>query len=384
MLRITPQRRFFKSYSHLPLSNPLRRWVHIKFAFLLFTGIVSAPLISYVWTARTSPSVNPPDCFAAYSIQLMMEMAPLNLVSRTIGDVASWEFIPRPVHAQAIRILAYVYGIDMSQYPPLESYRTSQDFFCRKFKHGGSRPLERRKTMTNSDSSSGSNNQGAGEQESEEESALYSPCDAEILQCGEVAPDRTILQVKGFSYPVDGLFRMSLPPMPTPGAGLTRLFFVFHLRPGDYHRVHSPQKMRVSKTLHVPGMLLPTTETAMRWIPNLIMSNERVLLFGEQDDATTTVKKQNKVMAMALVGATCVGSIHLAFDERIVTNVADAPETSVLREYGRAAPVIDAGEEVGHFKWGSCVVLIADVPTKAAASMTVKPGSEVLQGQRLI
>jgi phosphatidylserine decarboxylase len=127
----------------------------------------------------------------------------------------------------------------------------------------------------------------------------------------------------------------------------------------------------------------------MRWIPNLIMSNERVLIFGERAAANTTgadnsgsKKKSEPVMAMALVGATCVGSIGLCFDERVATNIPEAPETSVLRDYGAAAPTLAAGDEVGFFKWGSCVVLVADVPKQS--EIRFAPGSEVRQGQRLV
>ena len=257
------QLRFFKKHSDKHVSSPLRRWVHLKVAGGLFAAFFSIPVVSYFWTGASSKE--PPESFARGGVQLMMEMAPLNLVSRTIGNVASSTLIPSSVHQEAIRFLVWLYGIDMSDFAPRASYATAQEFFCRKLQlPGASRPVDR-----------------AAE--------LVSPCDAELLACGEVADDKTMLQVKGFSYSVDGLFRMTLPPTPATTAGsdatMRRVYFLFHLRPGDYHRVHSPREMKVHKTLYVPGLLYPTTHTATRWLPNLVLSNERVLLFGERQAA---------------------------------------------------------------------------------------------------
>jgi phosphatidylserine decarboxylase len=387
MLRSSPRRGFFKSHSHLPLSSPLRRWVHLQVGAAVIGAIAAAPVVSYCWTAATAADA--PASFAARSIQGMMEMAPLNLLSRTVGDAASSRLIPRSAHAAFIRAFVWAYGVDANDCDPLDSYATAQDFFCRRLRGGArSRPLP------TSDGTAG----GALAAE------LVSPCDGEVLACGEVDGDRTLLQVKGHRYPVEGLFRLSLPPAPAPASGLVRTFVVFHLRPGDYHRVHAPRDMRVRRTLHVPGLLLPTTATAMRWLPNVVMSNERVLAFADRvppapaatSDASPSVPEPAAgagvatvaaaaappFVGMALVGAACVGGIVLSLDERIATNLAEPPETSVAREYGAAAPVVRAGDEVGYFRWGSCVVLIADTPS--ALPLRVKAGDDVRQGQWIV
>lgn len=413
-----PHTRFWKSHSHLPASNPLRRWVYVKFGALFVTGVVATPFISYFWTGAMSADTQPPETFANFPIQVALEMAPLNLMSRSIGDLASTEIVPKKFHHQAIKAIAWLYGIDLGEYPPLEHFRTTQEFFSRKFADASAaRPLD-----------------GTALE-------LVSPCDAELLQCGEVANGhnnaKTILQVKGHAYPVEGLFRMTLPmDLDNPYDQLNpqakseerreseggeearlplraddydnnqnaRMYFVFHLRPGDYHRVHSPRDHVVTKTVYVPGLLYPTTHTAMRWLPNLILSNERILSFGyaapetaekqrphhqQQQQQQLQQQQKKKLTAMALVGATCVGKITLSFDQRIVTNLADPPEAAVQRDYKDASPTIKKGQEFGYFNWGSCVVLIADVSRKSLSEaegggLKVKPGDEVRVGQRLI
>ena len=237
--------------------------------------------------------------------------------------------------------------------------------------------------------------------------------------------------MKGFSYPIDGLFRMTLPmdfdnpydqlsppsnssssssslttTTSNSNSDIARMYFVFHLRPGDYHRVHSPRDTKITKTIYVPGLLYPTTHSAMRWLPNLIMSNERILSFGYSyyydkfnnnsknifvfptDEEAKERKLKKKLTAMALVGATCVGKIITTFDQRIVTNLAEPPETTVVREYKKAAPIVKQGDEVAYFQWGSCVVLVADVERKNleknGGKLCLKPGDEVKVGQRLL
>jgi phosphatidylserine decarboxylase len=315
-----------------------------------------------MWTGVSS-SKYPPDSFANFSIQTFMEMAPLNLLSRNIGDLASWTFIPPPIHHKAIKTIAWIYGIDLSEYPEVESFPTSQDFFCRRFKDiSKSRPVA-------------------------QDSLLVSPCDAEILQCGEVSSDKLIVQVKGHNYPIEGLFRSSLPIEKQQNSAeddkKKRLYFVFHLRPGDYHRFHSPRDFTVDKTIYIPGCLYPTTHTAMKWLPNLILSNERIVSIGKSS-STDSDSSSSLFTGMAAVGATCVGKITLTFDERIVTNLPEPPETSVTRNYGAAAPTIKKGEEFGYFRWGSCLVLVADVNLEKNEILAVKPGDEVRVGQRLI
>jgi phosphatidylserine decarboxylase precursor len=405
--------KFWKSNSHLHWSNPLRRWVYVKFGVGFVAALAATPLVSYTWTAMLPEDRQPPETFANFPLQVVFEMAPLNLLSRTIGDVASAEVVPARLHHRAIRFIAWLYGIDLSEFPPVETFRTAQHFFSRRFADvTKSRPID------------------------ESALELVSPCDAEILQCGEVDVTGsnnnkpTILQVKGYSYPVEGLFRMTLPnDLDSPFDQLNaikssiisnnnkqqsdeqqkqqedenenvRMYFVFHLRPGDYHRVHSPRDTKVLKTLYVPGLLYPTTHTAMRWLPNLILSNERILSFGYSTSTSTSTAASNsneeqeqkqqqekkKLTAMALVGATCVGKITMCFDERILTNLADPPEAAITREYKNAAPLIKKGDEFGYFNWGSCVVLIADVSRKSlkTGGLKVKPGDEVRMGQRLI
>lgn len=124
-----------------------------------------------------------------------------------------------------------------------------------------------------------------------------------------------IEQVKGFSYPVFSLlgassllpttahgnvqeetsesikptekskkswWRVSLaspkvwdPTSSCPKKGL--FYCVIYLKPGDYHRIHSPADWNILVRRHFSGHLYPVNERATRTIRNLYIENERVI-----------------------------------------------------------------------------------------------------------
>lgn len=303
--------------------------------------------------------------------------APANAVSRWMGKVMGSQRIPYMAHQKLIRMLIKTYGIDTSEVEfPLERYHTLQEFFSRRLVVGARPPHPK--------------------------CTLVSPCDAELLQVGRVESDEMLVQVKNDSYHISKLLRTQQ-QFPETRPGYEKVFFLFHLRPRDYHRYHSPADLQIQEAVHTPGTLFPVTYTSSKWIPGLFAHNERVSLIGSWVHGT---------IAVVPVGATCVGSIRLAFDDRIVTNQMSSrknflslfrfasgqveeqdqgevdttvfpvqEERRFVYEDGNQ-PTLAKGEELGWFNWGSAIVLIAEVPE--GTGVRVRPHQDVRVGDPLL
>ncbi|KAL6544995.1 phosphatidylserine decarboxylase 1 [Orobanche hederae] len=55
-------------------------------------------------------------------------------------------------------------------------------------------------------------------------------------------------------------------------------YYVIYLKPGDYHRIHSPVDWNILVRRHFTGHLFPVNERAVRTIRNLYVENERVII----------------------------------------------------------------------------------------------------------
>eukprot|EP00759_Apiculatamorpha_spiralis_P022120 PhF_6_TR26434/c0_g1_i1/m.38264/K01613/psd, PISD; phosphatidylserine decarboxylase len=282
---------------------------------------------------------------AAELVNAVTHFAPLNATSRLFGKVVTSEYLPPFIHHFIIRGLVWLYGIPIEEYNPasVEEYRTTQDFFVRHVRPE-CRPISN--------------------------AYVVSPCDAELLQVGEVGKYSTVVEqvhVKGFTYDLHNFLRV---PLPTLKDGEKRIYMVMHLRPGDYHRFHCPvDNWTVHTSVHLPGALLPVTSAAMKWVPRLLVSNERVILQGNH-------------CTMAAVGATNVGSVKLPWEEKIETNVSRRKRVkhAVYRKYAKG-PTFQRGDAVGFFEFGSCIVLVMDVPQDVVC--VVKPFQDVQMGEAL-
>jgi phosphatidylserine decarboxylase len=279
-------------------------------------------------------------------------------------------------------MLIRTYSIDVSEVErPVEEYHSLQQFFSRRLLAGARLPHPK--------------------------CALVSPCDGELLQVGRLSSDGMLLQVKGDLYHARDLLQNEV-FSGAPRHGVERIYFLFHLRPKDYHRFHSPADLAVQEVVHIPGTLHPVTYTSSKWIPALFAKNERV---------TVLAGWQHGAIAVVPVGATCVGSISLEFEPRVKTNGVSSKQ-NVLSLFQFASggagadessekgwtsprttdsvfpplettkfkydvhPSLRKGEEMGWFNWGSAIVIIADVPD--GCGVRVRPMEEVRVGQPLI
>ncbi|KAG0473263.1 hypothetical protein HPP92_014645 [Vanilla planifolia] len=308
-----------------------------------------------------------------------LRLLPLRSISRFWGLLSSLE-IPVSLRPSIYKAWARAFHANLEEAAsPLEEYTTLQEFFVRRLKDG-SRPIN------------------------PDLNCLVSPVDGLVLQCGELrGPGALIEQVKGFSYSAYSLlgattslhevvdvnileensehksveeptkrswWRVSLASpkvrhtvTTSPRKGV--FYCVLYLRPGNYHRIHSPIDWQVFRRRHFPGHLFPLNERARRTIRNLHIENERVVLEGQWREG---------FLAMAAIGATNIGSIKLFIEPELHTNRpkrlilhSEAPDEKTYEPEGIGVR-LKKGEEVGAFNLGSTVVLVFQAPISVASS----------------
>ncbi|KAL9276542.1 hypothetical protein ACSQ67_025925 [Phaseolus vulgaris] len=306
-----------------------------------------------------------------------LRLLPLRSISRCWGYMTSME-IPVWLRPVIYKAWARAFHSNLEEAGlPLDKYATLKDFFVRTLKEG-SRPID------------------------VDPQCLVSPVDGTVLRFGELkGAGAMIEQVKGFSYSVflflvqalsfqqllmvmckrslmnqqqilkrtkshGGEFHWLHQKFGTqnhhgnvmnPKRGL--FYCVVYLKPGDYHRIHSPADWNILVRRHFSGRLYPLNERATRTIRNLYIENERVILEGLW---------QEGFMALAAIGATNIGSIELFIEPELHTNRpmkkflhSEPPEERVYECEG-VGRVLTRGDELGAFNMGSTVVLVFQAP----------------------
>jgi phosphatidylserine decarboxylase len=240
-----------------------------------------------------------------------------NVISRSFGKFASYKF---PSIIQHGINVAYVksMGVDLSNFEPSNHYETLNSLFTRELSY----PREMPKDPT----------------------VIVSPADSLISELGDLK-ESTAMQIKDFKYCVKELLTEHISDEHKSKV-IDGKFINFYLSPKDYHRYHVPMDMRVTRVIHVPGLLYPVNFTYLRKVHSLFVKNERVIL--ECFDNT------GKLFYMVLVGALNVGKMTLSFEPKIETNI----EASELKVYDYEDLHLKKGDELGMFKMGSTVVMI--------------------------
>ncbi|GER25694.1 phosphatidylserine decarboxylase proenzyme [Striga asiatica] len=213
-------------------------------------------------------------------------------------------------------------------------------------------------------------------------------------------------------------------PKQVPLKGL--FYCVIYLKPGDYHRIHSPVDWNILVRRHFTGHLFPVNERAARTIRNLYVENERSIeahlplpwnlvklmvlqlmvavtyetffLIGyirilivtrlhgrnirhSSSSYSTVLFMRNKVvlegrwregyMALAAIGATNIGSIKLFIEQNLITNNprkkllrSESPDEKVYEPQG-IGMLLKKGDELAAFNMGSTVVLVFQAPISA-------------------
>ncbi len=207
----------------------------------------------------------------------------------------------RPASAAKIMPFIRQYGLDETEFAePPESFRTFNEFFCRKLKHGA-RPVDATP------------------------SSIVFPADGRHLLIPDVSACDDFF-IKGRRFDLAALLG---------GEALAEKFangslLISRLCPVDYHRFHFPCAGRPDQPRWIGGPLFSVSPIALRCRPSVLWENKRAVTAFESDDAGS--------VSLIEIGATCVGSIV---------------HTSQAGEH------VGKGDEKGYFRFGgSCVISV--------------------------
>jgi phosphatidylserine decarboxylase len=224
-------------------------------------------------------------------------------------------------------------GIDMADVEP-RAYRSIEDFFLRRLRPAA-RPLA---------------------------DGIVSPADGILVARGTI--DRhTTLRVKHECLSLGRLVNGDRFDLPLAGYVAGHFSTIF-LTPHGYHRLHMPASGELVDCRWLPGRYFPQNDRAGRHLRHVLERNERLVLRCRQAGGPE--------LLLVLVGASLVGGIELAALPRRAWR-ADA-----------AVPLGGAavkGEEIGHFRFGSTVVLIVGPGPTPVGPMS--PGCAIRIGEAL-
>ncbi|MFC0445674.1 archaetidylserine decarboxylase [Pseudidiomarina halophila] len=221
-----------------------------------------------------------------------------------------------------IRWFIRQYKVDMSEaiHESPSHYKTFNDFFTRYLKPE-SRPLQ-----------------------ASEAHQFAHPVDGAISQLGDIKDGR-IFQAKGHDYSLTEL--LGGDPRDA-HAFKNGEFATIYLAPKDYHRIHMPCDGVLRKMIYVPGDLFSVNPLTAANVPNLFARNERVVAIFDGEFGK---------FAMVLVGATIVASIGTVWAGTVTPPTGKHVHSWDYPASGDQAIRLAKGEEMGHFKLGSTVVL---------------------------
>ncbi len=268
-------------------------------------------------------------------------LLPQHALSRLVGAIAQSRI--GLLRAGLIRAFLAHYPVDLAEAaePDPRRYLSFNDFFTRRLR-AGARTFEA------------------------DARAAACPADGVVSQAGRITGD-TILQAKGLDYPVSALLGGD-PAVAAEFAGGE--FATIYLAPHNYHRVHMPLAGTLRSARFVAGDLFSVNAATAASVPNLFARNERVVCAFETPAGP---------MAVVLVGALFVGSMSLAWSDRI------RPEGGRrVRELPVHDPLIalDRGAELGWFNMGSTVIVLWG-PRGPALVEGLAPGRALRVGERL-
>lgn len=190
---------------------------------------------------------------------------------------------------------------------------------------------------------------------------VVAPADGVVVGAGPIVAG-VILQIKGVPLSLE---RLTAGRHPAPGLAAYEggRYTTIFLTPHGYHYVHMPIAGTVLDLRWISGRAFPQNQDALQHIPRIYERNERATLRCRSHDGHEFM--------LVLVGASLIGGIHLR-DLRRRDWVRSRP-FAWNRRFAR-------GEELGHFSFGSTVVLL--VPP-ALAGLPPPLGMALRMGQHL-
>jgi phosphatidylserine decarboxylase len=267
-----------------------------------------------------------------------LRLLPKNALSRAAGALTRWR-APAPVRLAAMKAFARRYGIDLSECPDLDVYRTFGEFFARPLRPG-LRPI------------------------APGEAVVVSPVDGAVSETG-LAEGGRLVQAKGIDYTAAALLGDAALARALEGGAWATIY----LSPRDYHRIHFPLGGRILGWRYVPGRLWPVNAASVRTVPGLFAVNERLV---------TLLETPLGRCAVVAVGATVVGRVRAHYDPTVPHTNARG---GVVRARDYEAPLpVEKGQELGAFEMGSTVILLFERGRVRLAPRLV-PGARVRVGE---
>lgn len=243
---------------------------------------------------------------------LIQYCVPQQLLSKLLGKLANTAFSTR-----VIPHFIKLFDVDMTEAlkPSIKDYATFNDFFIREL-HQNARPID-------------------------SNCLLCSPVDGVISQAGKIE-NQSLIQAKGRKYLLGELV-VNDDKLINACADFN--FATIYLSPKDYHRVHSPIDAKVNRMIYVPGKLFSVNDATTGHKNNLFARNERLII-----ELETT----HGLVCLIMVGAMIVGNMHTTWH-------GDIKRSHKIRcfDYQDQAIFVKKGQELGHFKLGSTVILLA-------------------------
>ncbi|MCF6411003.1 archaetidylserine decarboxylase [Pseudalkalibacillus salsuginis] len=240
----------------------------------------------------------------------------------------------------AIKAYARIYGIDTSNLEKsIHEFRNLNEFFTRKLERH-TRPVDRHID------------------------SFVSPADGMVTQMGQIE-NGTLIQAKGDSYTVEGLLNDQEKAI----AFQNGSFMTIYLSPKDYHRIHAPIDGSITEYSYIPGRLYPVNKLGVNSIKGIFTKNERV---------ATYLNTGSGQVAIVKIGALIVGSVQLAYQQEVEQIHKRKPMKKVLK----SMLPIDKADEIGHFEFGSTVILLFE-ENQITLESSLKPGSAIKMGQTL-
>lgn len=261
-------------------------------------------------------------------------LLPQRLISKTAHSLADSQSLM--IKSLMIRGFMKYYQVNPSDFEPKPSqYRSFNDFFTRPLR-AGARSIH-------------------GGQNS-----MVAPVDGTIIQWGSLS-EGYLIRAKNEKLSASQLL-----------GGETQAeifkkgsFIAFYLAPQDYHRVHMPVAGSLEQMRGISGSLF-SVNPSLR-IPRIFTRNERV---------TTIFDTGWGKMALVMIGAMVVGSIETTWAGEVM---AAGKARIASRSYSHV--LLNRGQEMGRFKFGSSVVLLFQQSLQWGSH--VREGSRVKMGQLL-
>jgi phosphatidylserine decarboxylase len=192
---------------------------------------------------------------------------------------------------------------------------------------------------------------------------LTSPCDGIIGASGRVL-DGTVLQAKGFPYPVaDLLGDPELAARYRNGSYVT-----LRLTSSMYHRFHAPYDLRVERVTYISGDTWNVNPIALKRIERLFCKNERAAI-------ECRLAATGQLITLVPVAAILVASIRLRFlDVRLHLKYQGPNRIDCNASLAK-------GEEMGWFEHGSTIIVFA--PPGVSLCERWQTGDVIRMGQPL-